>query len=131
MGNSCTSKCAKRPWTTNELKTLRHFASEGVDAVYEVLRDRDGNPTRSKGAIQSKAQEMHVSLAPKKAEICHFCRAYPLRPGTSAAKHGYCTRCWNRHLTELRWELESVERTQDEYEAAKKRVQRSRRGKDA
>ena len=121
------SKVSKRPWTTNEIKTLRTFAGEGLDGVYEAMRDEQGNATRTRKAIKEKASELHVSLDPRKAEVCPHCWTYPLREGTSAARHGYCVPCWNRHLAEIRREKAAVERSRDEYEAAKKQAQRARR----
>lgn len=93
-----------------------------------MLRDRDGNPTRSINAIKCKASEMGVSLSPRQSGTCPVCGTHPIRDGTAAARHGMCVPCWTRHLADLKREQAAVEAARREYDAYKKRLKRLRRG---
>lgn len=122
----------RRPWTTGELEVIRKFRAEGVDAIWEMLRDpRTGRPTRSKFAIQKAASRIGVSLRVRPGDICPLCGVNPIREGTNAARHDMCVPCWNVHLAELKREQAAMERTQRLYEAEKKRLKRARGGADA
>lgn len=107
---------------------MRRYQSEGVEVVYEMLRDRDGNPTRSIDAIKCKASECGISLAQRKSDTCPVCGSHPIRDGTVAARHGMCVTCWTRHLADVKREQVAVEAAQREYDAYKKRLKRLRRG---
>ena len=130
--NSCNSKVSstdRRPWTTGELEVIRKFRAEGVDAIYEMMRDpKTGRPTRSKGAIKLAAHRIGVSLRVRPGDICPVCNVNPVREGTNAARHGMCVPCWNLHLAALRREQAAIERTHRLYEAEKKRSMRARGG---
>lgn len=107
---------------------MRRYQSEGVEVVYEMLRDRDGNPTRSIDAIKCKASEVGVSLSQRQSDTCPLCGNHPIREGTAAARHGMCVPCWTRHLADVKREQLAVETAHREYEAYKKRLKRLRSG---
>ncbi len=120
---------SNRPWTTSELDLVRKFRAEGVDAIYEMMRDpRTGRPTRSRKAITRAAERIGVSLKVTDCDVCPICSVNRVRVGTSAARHGMCVPCWNRHLAELKREQAAMERSKRLYEAEKKRLKRAREG---
>ena len=119
----------RRPWTTGELDAIRKFRAEGVDAIYEMMRDpHTGRPTRSKLAIKKAASRIGVSLRVSPGDTCPVCGVNPIREGTNAARHDMCVPCWNLHLAELKREQAAMERTHRVYEAEKKRLKRARGG---
>lgn len=120
---------ANKPWTTGELDVIRKFRAEGVDAIYEMMRDpHTGRPTRTRKAIARAAERIGVSLAIRPGDTCPVCGVNPIRDGTNAARHDMCVPCWNLHLAELKREQAAMERTHRVYEAEKKRLKRARGG---
>lgn len=111
-------KVTYRNWTTWEIRYIRQHRSEGAAAIAAVL-------SRSEQAVRKMAAREGISWRVKAGEVCPFCGNHEVRQGTSAAQHGMCISCWNRHLADLRREAEAEARTNRLREAAKKAAQRS------
>lgn len=109
---------ANRSWTTYEVKYLRQHRSEGAATIAAILG-------RTELAVRKQAAREGISWRVKAGEVCPFCGNHEVRAGTSAAQHGMCISCWNRHLADLRREAEAEARTNRLREAAKKAAQRS------
>lgn len=109
-----------KPWSNSERRTLSRNRNEGADAIAEILG-------RSPKAVQHMAEKMRVSLRVSPGEVCPVCGIHEVRPHTAAARHGMCPTCWMRKLASLREEEASIRQAEREYQAAKKRAQRSGR----
>lgn len=109
-----------KPWSNSERRTLSRNRNEGADAIAEILG-------RSPKAVQRMAEKMRVSLRVSPGEVCPVCGIHEVRPHTAAARHGMCPTCWTRKLASLREEEASIRQAEREYQAAKKRAQRSGR----
>lgn len=109
-----------KPWSNSERRMLSRNRNEGADAIAEILG-------RSPKAVQRMAEKMRVSLRILPGEVCPVCGIHEVRPHTAAARHGMCPTCWTRKLTSLREEEASIRQAEREYQAAKKRAQRSGR----
>lgn len=109
-----------KPWSNSERRTLSRNRNEGADAISEILG-------RSPKAVQRMAEKMHVSLRVSPGDVCPVCGVHEIRPHTAAARHGMCPTCWTRKLTSLREEEASIRQAERDYQAAKKRAQRSGR----
>lgn len=107
-----------KPWSNSEKRTLSRNRNEGADAIAAILG-------RSPKAVQRMAEKMHVSLRVSPGDVCPVCGVHEVRPHTAAARHGMCPTCWTRKLTSLREEEASVRQAERDYQAAKKRAQRS------
>lgn len=109
-----------KPWSNSEKRTLSRNRNEGADAIAEILG-------RSPKSVRVMASKMHVSLKVSPGDICPVCGVREIRPHTSAARHGMCPTCWTKKLTALREEATSDQQAERDYQAAKKRAQRSGR----
>lgn len=109
-----------RPWSNSEKRTLSRNRNEGADAIAAILG-------RSPKAVQRMAEKMRVSLRVSPGDVCPVCGIHEVRPHTAAARHGMCPTCWTKKLTSLREEEASVRQAERDYQAAKKRAQRSGR----
>lgn len=109
-----------KPWSNSERRTLSRNRNEGADAIAEILG-------RSPKAVQRMAEKMHISLRVSPGDVCPVCGVHEIRPHTAAARHGMCPTCWTRKLTSLREEEASIRQAERDYQAAKKRAQRSGR----
>lgn len=109
-----------RPWSSSDRRTLSRNRNEGADAIAEILG-------RSPRAVRVMASKMRVSLRVSPGEVCPVCGVHEIRPHTAAARHGMCPTCWTRRLTGLREEEAGLRQAEREYQAAKKRAQRSGR----
>jgi rubrerythrin len=109
-----------KPWSNSERRTLSRNRNEGADAIAEILG-------RSPKAVQRMAEKMRVSLRVLPGEVCPVCGIHEIRPHTAAARHGMCPTCWTRKLASLREEEASIRQAERDYQAAKKRAQRSGR----
>lgn len=109
-----------KPWSNSERRALSRNRNEGADAIAEMLG-------RSPRAVRVMASKMRVSLRVAPGDVCPVCGVHEIRPHTAAARHGMCPTCWTRKLTSLREEEASVRQAERDYQAAKKRAQRSGR----
>ncbi len=109
-----------KPWSNSEKRTLSRNRNEGADAIAAILG-------RSPKAVQRMAEKMRVSLRVSPGDVCPVCGIHEVRPHTAAARHGMCPTCWTKKLTSLREEEASVRQAERDYQAAKKRAQRSGR----
>lgn len=109
-----------RPWSSSDRRTLSRNRNEGADAIAAILG-------RSPKAVRRMAEKMRVSLRVSPGDVCPVCGVHEIRPHTAAARHGMCPTCWTRRLTGLREEEAGLRQAEREYQAAKKRAQRSGR----
>lgn len=109
-----------KPWSNSERRTLARNRNEGADAISEILG-------RSPKSVRVMASKMHVSLRVSPGDVCPVCGIHEVRPHTAAARHGMCPTCWTKKLTSLREEEASLRQAERDYQAAKKRAQRSGR----
>ena len=109
-----------KPWSNSEKRTLSRNRNEGADAIAAILG-------RSPNSVRVMASKMHVSLRVSPGDVCPVCGVHEIRPHTAAARHGMCPTCWTKKLTSLREEEASLRQAERDYQAAKKRAQRSGR----
>ena len=114
-----------RPWSREEVAYLRDHARDGSAAIAAKLG-------RSRHAVKNKACELGLSLLPAahdRGELCPACAMREVDRSTVAGRNGLCKVCYTYRQTERARQRAAEIRAQRDYDAARKDLERARKGK--
>ena len=114
-----------RPWNRDEVAYLRSHQRDGSVAIAQALG-------RSPKAVRNKASELGLSLLPAahdRGELCPACAMREVDRSTVAGRNGLCKVCYTYRQTERARQRAAEIRAQRDYDAARKDLERARKGR--
>lgn len=106
------------PWTWREVDYLRMHRTDGAELIAHALG-------RTVPSVKAKAHVLGVSLMYLPGDTCPVCGEFPMREGTSAAKHNMCVSCWEKRKAAATRELAREDDARREYDRERQRRRRA------